>query len=1126
MLLLERLSDARRVGHRVLGLVRGSAVNQDGASNGLTAPNGPSQQRVIRQALASAGLSAGEVDVVEGHGTGTTLGDPIEAQALLATYGQDRRGWRPLWLGSVKSNIGHTQAAAGVAGVIKMVMAMRHGVLPRTLHVDEPSRQVDWSAGAVSLLTRGAAVAGGGEPRRAGVSSFGISGTNAHVILEEAPSGEESSEREGVEGSVVAVGGLAGGVGSVLSGGLAGGVGRGLSVGSAGGVVPWVVSGRGEGGLRGQAVRLLEWVEGDGGLRPVDVGFSLVGSRSVFEHRAVVLGCDRGELVGGLGGLARGVGGVGVVEGVARGGGRVAFLFTGQGAQRVGMGRELYESFGVFRGAFDEVCGFLDVELGCSVRDVVFGVEGLGAGGAAGASGGVGGVSVGGGLLDQTMFTQAGLFAFEVALFRLVGDWGVCPDFLMGHSVGELVAGCVAGVFSLEDACRLVAARGRLMGALVGGGAMVAVGVSEGEVLGSLVGFEGRVALAAVNGPSAVVLSGDEDVVLEVAGGWEERGARTRRLRVSHAFHSPRMDGMLAEFAEVARGVSFSEPVIPIVSNVTGGVVSGELCAADYWVRQVRETVRFADGVRCLRGLGVGSFLELGPDGVLSAMVQDCVAGENGGVGGDGVAGGDSENGGNGIASENGVAAGGVLRGGGEGGVVAVPLLRGERPQARAFCAALAQVWVRGVEVDWAKAFQGAGARRVSLPTYAFQRQRYWPEFGVQAEGVAEVGRTGAESRFWEAVEAADAGGLAEEIRSGELERDALRASLDVVLPALSVWRRRQRERSQVDGWRYRIGWKPVGDGPAMLTGVWLLVAPTGRTEDAWTGALIEALERHGARVVAIEIDGAAEIDRGALAGRLREALAVAPSELGETDELTAGGVLSLLALDEGRDTRWGALRSVVGTLALIQALEEAGVGAPLWMATRGAVSVGPSERLERPLQGAVWGLGRTVSLEQPQRWGGLVDLPETLDERACARLCGVLAGGGNDGLLAGGGKDGVRAGSGEDHLAVRAAGVFAERLLHAPAGADEREVAGWRPRGTVLVTGGTGGLGAHVARWLARSGADHLLLTSRRGPRRRARASCGTSCGRWGQVTVAACDVADREQLRELLRRSRRSVR
>jgi acyl transferase domain-containing protein/NADP-dependent 3-hydroxy acid dehydrogenase YdfG/acyl carrier protein len=690
MLVLERLSDARRLGHSVLAVIRGSAINQDGASNGLMAPNGLAQQRVIVQALADARLSARQVDAVEAHGTGTALGDPIEAQALLATYGRDRKEGSPLWLGSIKSNIGHAQAAAGVAGVIKMVMAMRNGVLPRTLHIGEPSRQVDWSAGGVSLLSEAVPWLRDSQPRRAGVSSFGISGTNAHVILEEAQpepgaTGVSAVAGDGLETSAP--------VTSVVTGETSATVADrtpavdGVDV--RGGVVPWVLSARSEEGLHGQAERLLERLGRDHGLDVVDVGFSLAVGRPAFEQRAVVLGDDREGLSSGLGMLVGGGSAAAVIEGAVVGGG-LAFLFTGQGAQRIGMGRELYHAFPPFADTFDEVCECLEGVVGRSVRDIVFARED--AGGESGE------------LLSHTEFAQAGLFALEVALFRLVEEWGVRSDFLMGHSIGELSAAFVADVFSLEDACRLVGARGRLMGALPAGGAMVAVQASEEEFLQSLAGRQHEIALAAVNGPSSVVLSGDEAAVLEIAGLWEDRGRKAKQLRVSHAFHSPRMDAMLEEFAEVAGDLSFSPPQIPIVSNLTGDLVSAEVCSADYWVRHVREPVRFLDGMRSLRGRGVGKFLELGPDGVLSAMARDCLEDD-------------------------------------DAGTVAVAVLRGGRSEPQALFHALAEMWVHGVRVDWRATFAASRAKQVALPTYAFQRERYWLQ--PQASGAGDVTSAG-----------------------------------------------------------------------------------------------------------------------------------------------------------------------------------------------------------------------------------------------------------------------------------------------------------------------------------------------------------------------------------------------
>ncbi len=500
VVVLERLVDAVRNGHRVLAVVRGSAVNQDGASNGLTAPNGPSQQRVIRQALANAGLSGAEVDVVEGHGTGTVLGDPIEAQALLATYGQGRSGGRPLWLGSVKSNIGHASAAAGVAGVIKMVKALEHGVLPRTLHVDEPSGKVDWESGRVSLLREEVVWERGGEPRRAAVSSFGISGTNAHVILEEAPV---------VGGALVAVGAPRVDVGAGeerarddAAGDVVDGADVSVGVGGVGGVVPWVLSGRGGAGLVGQAVRLREFVEGDGGLGVVDVGVSLAG-RAVLGDRAVVLGDGREGLLGELSVLAEGGSGLGVVRGVAgvgAGGGGVVFVFPGQGAQWVGMAVGLLDAspvFGEWMGRCGEALGGL---VGWSLEGVLRGVEG---------EPGLGRVDV----------VQPVLWAVGVSLAGLWGACGVVPVGVVGHSQGEIAAACVAGGLSLVDGARVVVARSRALVGLCGRGGMMSVGLGVGEVGGWLGGWGGRVGVAAVNGPSSVVVSGDVEALEGLLGG-------------------------------------------------------------------------------------------------------------------------------------------------------------------------------------------------------------------------------------------------------------------------------------------------------------------------------------------------------------------------------------------------------------------------------------------------------------------------------------------------------------------------------------------------------------------------------------------------------------------------------
>ncbi|MEU2666475.1 type I polyketide synthase [Micromonospora sp. NPDC007220] len=731
VLLVERLSDAIEHGHRVLAVVRGSAVNQDGASNGLTAPNGPSQQRVIEAALVDAGLSTRQVDVVEGHGTGTTLGDPIEAQALLATYGQDRED--PLWLGSVKSNIGHTQAAAGVAGVIKMVEAIRRGVLPATLHAEQPSDQVDWTAGNVRLLTAATEWPQTGQPRRAAVSSFGFSGTNAHVIVEQAPDAAAVPEP------------------------------------AAAPVTSLLLTARDTNALRDQARRLAAVVSQ---VEPAELGYALATTRSRFAHRAAVLGGTAEELAAGLGALARDEQAANLVRGRVADGG-VAMLFSGQGAQRLGMGRGLYAAYPEFAAAFDEVCAALDPHLDRPLRDVLDTED-----------------------LHLTGWTQPALFAVEVALYRLVRSWGVTPSVLAGHSIGELAAAHVAGVFTLADAARLVAARGRLMQALPAGGAMLAVQATEDEVA-PLLGADADI--AAVNGPDSVVVSGTEEAVAAVAARFADR--RTRRLTVSHAFHSPLMDPMLAQFRAVAETISYAPPTIPLVSTVTGAPAGDELATPDYWVGQVRATVRFADAVRAAAATGATTFLELGPDSVLATMAADCL----------------------------------------DGDVLAAPVLRRDRDEPSALVEALARLETRGVALDPEAFYRRSGRSWVDLPTYPFQHERFWQD-SVDPAG---SGQAGDDDGLWAAV---DSGDLDTVVTTLDVDPQAPLAS---VLPALSAWRRGRQERSALDRWRYEARWeRRPGGTPAALTGTWLLVVADPAAPGDAGAAVADALTAQGATVV------------------------------------------------------------------------------------------------------------------------------------------------------------------------------------------------------------------------------------------------------------------------------------
>ncbi|MFJ5226871.1 SDR family NAD(P)-dependent oxidoreductase [Streptomyces sp. NPDC088400] len=643
LVLVERLSDAVANGHRVLAVVRGSAVNQDGASNGLTAPNGPSQQRVIRQALANAGLGTRDVDAVEAHGTGTTLGDPIEAQALLATYGQGRPGDRPLWLGSVKSNIGHTQAAAGVAGVIKMVMALRHGQLPETLHVDEPSPHVDWSAGGVRLLTEPVPWAAGGRPRRAGVSSFGVSGTNAHVILEEAPAAAS------VPAPVVDVSGP----------------------------VSWVVSGRGDAGLGAQAARLAGFVRAQRAAGLVDrewiagVAAGLAG-RAGLEHRAVVTGTDVDELLAGLDELV-----VGGRSPSARADSGVVFVFPGQGGQWVGMGRELLSSWPVFAERMAVCERALDPFVDWSLCEVLSGSDEV--------------------WLGRVDVVQPVLWAVMVSLAEAWRAVGVEPDAVVGHSQGEIAAAVVAGRLSVEDGARVVALRSQALRELAGRGAMASVALDPEEAEAYL---PSSVTVAAVNAPGQIVVSGPPDEVAALCARLDEQGVRARRIEVDYASHHAQVEEIADDLRAGLEGLSSRGSDVAMWSTVTGELVADGELDAGYWYRNLRQPVLFETAVRRLENLASRAFVEIGPHPVLSLAMEQTVS--------------DSP----------------VLH-----------TLRRGRPEAAQLLSSLGAAWTAGLPVAWRGLLPAA--RPVALPTYAFQRQRYWLDAPAPAmAGVAPAGLT------------------------------------------------------------------------------------------------------------------------------------------------------------------------------------------------------------------------------------------------------------------------------------------------------------------------------------------------------------------------------------------------
>ncbi|WP_208948750.1 type I polyketide synthase [Streptomyces subrutilus] len=667
VVLLERLSVARERGHQVLAVIRGSAVNQDGASNGLTAPNGPSQQRVIRKALESAGLSPTDVDAVEGHGTGTVLGDPIEAQALLATYGQGRDPRQPLWLGSVKSVIGHTQAASGVAAVINMVQALRHKTLPKTLNVDAPTPQVDWSAGAVELLTEAREWPENGRPRRAGVSAFGASGTNAHMILEEAPAEEALPAVDEAKPS---------------------------------GVVPLVVSAGTATSLAAQAGRLAAFVEDAAEVPLADVAGTLVSGRAVLGERAVVLAGSNEEALAGLRALARGENAAGVVTGSGTPG-KVVWVFPGQGSQWAGMGRELLDSSPVFAERIAECAAALERWVDWSLIDVLRG-------------------DAAPELLDRVDVLQPASFAVMVGLAAVWSSVGVEPDAVIGHSQGEIAAACVSGALSLEDAARVVALRSQaIAGRLAGRGGMASVALTEEEAVARLERWADRVEVAAVNGPSSVVIAGDAEALDDALDALEDQGVRIRRVAVDYASHTRHVEDIRDALAEALAGVGAQAPKIPFYSTVTGTwVEDADVLDAGYWYRNLRGQVRFGPAVAELIEQGHGVFVEVSAHPVLVQPITEAV--------------------------DKADTAPGVLVTGS---------LRREDGGLRRLLASMAELFVGGVVLDWAPVLPGgAAARRVDLPTYAFDHQHYWIEMGGSATDAASLGLTGADHPLLGAV--------------------------------------------------------------------------------------------------------------------------------------------------------------------------------------------------------------------------------------------------------------------------------------------------------------------------------------------------------------------------------------
>ncbi|MEV7189635.1 type I polyketide synthase [Kitasatospora sp. NPDC093102] len=966
VLVLERLSDARRHGRRIWAVIRGSAVNQDGASNGLTAPSEPAQQRVIRAALADARLSPADVDAVEAHGTGTRLGDPIEAEALLATYGQDRGPGGPLWLGSLKSNIGHTQAAAGVGGMIKMIMAMRHGVLPRTLHVDRPTPHVDWSSGAVELLTEARRwPAAPGRPRRAGVSAFGVSGTNAHLIIEQAPD-EDSTPPPAAADPVDT---------RVPTG--------------APGAVPWVLSARSEEALRRQAARLRDRVAADPDLPLAGVGNSLVTTRALFEHRQVVVGTGRDGLLAGLTAAAEGDrSAAGVVCGVAKPVGRTVFVFPGQGWQWAGMGRELWLSSPEFAEELRACARALEPWVSWSLIDTV-------CGGPEAAD------------LDRVDVVQPVMFAVMVALARVWRALGVTPDAVIGHSQGEIAAACVAGALTLPDAARVVALRSRLLATTAAEGGMAGIVAPEDRVRELLDRLGSRAVIASVNGPFSTAVSGETTAVRELLAACEAQGVRARWIPASVPGHSPLLDRFEHRLQEELAPVTPVSSSVTFYSTVTGEPIDTARLDAAYWFRNLREPVRFDSTLRRLLEPGHTAFIEISAHPLLTINIQETV---------DGTPGTD--------------------------GVVVGTLRRGDGSPARLYRSA-AEAFVNGVPVSWRAAFPEWDGRWVELPTYAFQRRRYWLDAPRENTG----GSTSDHPLPGTVPDLPDDTGRAAAVAGRRLSADPGFDPRDAL---------------------FRVAWAahpvPPGTAPARYA---VVGAPAGLVASLGAGATA--------------VSDLAELAAG---GR-----AVPPVVIVFVGRADAGG-------DDLPAVAERTLHQVLGWTREWLA-DDRFADARLLVVTRDAVQ---DEQVPRPdpVAAAIWGFVRTAQTENPDRFV-LVDT----DERAASWALVPAA-----------------AATGEPQLKIRAGVVSTPRLAPAPGSPGQGEHVPALGSGTVLITGGTGGLGATLARHLVdRYGVRRLLLASRRGPAAPAAAALREELTAAGaHVETVACDVTSRTAVADLI--------
>ncbi len=1022
VIVLKRLADALKDGDRIQAVIKGTAVNQDGQSNGLTAPNGPSQQAVIRQALDNAGVSPTQISYVEAHGTGTSLGDPIEVKSLKAVLMREREGDKPCWLGSVKTNIGHLEAASGMAGIIKVVLALQHKEIPAHLHFNQLNPYISLEGTTFVIPTERESWSVGTETRLAGVSAFGFGGTNCHAILAEAPEPIVETKLQPIE--------------------------RPCQL--------FTLSAKSEAGLLALAQKYQDFLHSNCEVSLADVCFTANTGRSHFDYRLATTVQSTTQLQEQLAAFIANENTAQLVTSKksCKKRSKIAFLFTGQGSQSVGMGQQLYETEPVFRAALDRCDQILRPYLQQPLLSVLYAQKFETT------------------HLDETAYTQPALFALEYALFQVWKSWGIEPTIVMGHSVGEYVAACVAGVFSLEDGLKLIAARSRLMQALPLNGEMVAVFANESRVLTAIEPYTDKIAIAAING-SHIVISGQHQAVKTVISSLQVEGIKTKKLQVSHAFHSPLMEPMLADFGKIAAEVTYSNPRIKFISNVTGELATAEIATPEYWCRHVRQPVRFAQSVDILSQQGYTVFVELGPKPILLGMSRYCLSEE---------------------ATEN---------------IAFLPSLYSGREDLQQMLHSLASLYVRGITVDWVNFEKHYSRQRVQLPTYPFQRQRHWVDFAENGSApettqnvLANLLNQGNTQQLMQQLETV-----------GKFSPDELKL-LPKLLEVLAQQNEQQVTTELIKDWLYEVEWQPKSrqatshpkNGFRKVSGSWLIFADLGGVGEA----VAQLLGDRGHNCILVYpgdtynpktagtwlVDPASPADFERL---FQDALSSNRPLQGVIHlwslEPESAANLTVSSLAQAQTVGVGSILHLLQAIVKVRGADSSAIfdSPRLWLVTRGAVPVGTS--LPSVTQAPVWGLGKVAALEHPEFFGGMLDLaPEIATDEATKLLVEV-----DDS-------------QGEDHLAFRDGERYVARLVRKQL--PESSEMSWHSDCTYLVTGGLGALGLKVAQWMVEQGVRQLVLTGRSGATSQAKQSITQMKEAGAKIVIAQADVANKEDM------------